>query len=83
MIAKGTGFFVAQKEDLATHLVQGLTFATRALCGTDIGLYPSYSVRARVGSRGVLKYEDGVPCLHHVDCKRCHAIYTKGTTPGK
>jgi len=74
----GTRLFVVQKAKLATHLQLVSKDSPRALCGADPGLYPSYCVVAVVRPGGRLEYlHDGFGCLHHVDCKRCHAIYSK------
>ena len=70
----GTVLQVTQKADLATHLLPITLHGTAAICGADTGHYPTYAVKAKVQKGGLLVYEDGSPCLHHVDCKRCLAI---------
>ncbi len=75
-LRQGSKLRLEQKPELATHLVLDEAYADKAICGASRPVFASYSVAARVG-RQMLLYDDGSPAFHHVDCKRCRAIYLK------
>lgn len=76
ILRNGAKLRLEQAPELATHLCLDEIYNEKTLCGAKRPAFASYSVPAKVG-RQFLQYLDGGPALHHVDCKRCHALYLK------
>lgn len=75
----GTRLRLQSPPEMATHLVVDELYTEKTLCGKQLPYHPSYDVGAKVAHGKRLVYNDGFDCLHHVDCKRCHALYLKYT----
>lgn len=75
--------WLAQREDLATHIVLDDGNKERAICGARIGKYPSW-IEDVIWEDGAymnpISWHPKDP-LRYIDCLRCSRIYQNATKP--